>query len=170
MAFQLVDLGKEDRLSDIHDHYSIIPSIFSPFTRFTSFSHFTVSFPPHWFFCGLVSSPPIWCILTKLHDSCVARLQKDRGYSVGSKFSINGSALQNVTHNVLQYQTCSALPPWHIYKLIAIILPLRPFIPSKLELCFVDAEATIAVKLPRFVQPHRLSRIWLDQAQRKGQR
>lgn len=35
---------------------------------------------------------------------------------------------------------------------------------------FVDVKATIAAKLPRFVQPHCLPRICLDQAQCKGQR
>lgn len=138
LAHWIGDIGQSVKWSCIHNDYSITHSLFRPFTHFTLFEHFTLSFPPHWFLCLMISSHPI---LTKLCGFCVASLRKtDRDSLLHLRLE-----LKVLRREMCLSAQCPAVlnmlralkHPWHIYELVVIILPLRPFITSKEELCLL---------------------------------
>lgn len=107
----------------------------------------------------MISSPPVWCVSTKLRGDLLLAYRDD---SVDFKFSIKGSAMSNVT----RHPTCCSVKRAQRFETSLTHLQARSYHPAteaiyhiKGRALFVDVEAAIAAKLPGFVQPRCLSGI-----------
>lgn len=140
-----------------HLLYSVLSHIF------IGLKDFTVSFLPHWFLCGMISSLPICCISANLHGICVASFWKTETAQSTLRFALmllrcEMWHAQSFETSLTHLQACSYQSATEAIYYI------------KGRALFVRVTAVMEAELLWFVQRWGLIRIWLDQAQSEGQR